>query len=129
MDSMIEMLQQARSRSFVARPYYEPLSDSLIFYAKRGRSYGKRINNLLTLFLSVDDNKLVGLEIKGVKRIARLAKTYGIIVEDNRAKMKIGVLVGMAAAEEAETPEYDQHEPELRQWNDVEVPEEELAMC
>jgi hypothetical protein len=54
---------------FRAVPYYEPETDSLIFYARNVSSYGKRVSRYLTIFLSNDDNTLVGVEVKGFKRV------------------------------------------------------------
>ena len=53
--------------AFQPRPYYEPKTDSLIFYVRDVRSYGQRINKYFTVFLAVSDDSLVGFEVKGIK--------------------------------------------------------------
>lgn len=52
---------------FEARPYYEPETDSLIYYTRDVSSYSKRVSKYLTVFLSNDDDSLVGIEVKGFK--------------------------------------------------------------
>jgi len=51
---------------FTKSPFYESHTDSLIFYFRDVRSYGKWISSYLTLFLSIEDDSLVGIEISGL---------------------------------------------------------------
>ena len=62
-----ELLKEGVHGPFRPEPFYEPATDSLIYYERDERSYAKRISRHLTVFLSVQDDTLVGVEIKGVK--------------------------------------------------------------
>jgi hypothetical protein len=110
---------------FTPRPYYEPEGDSLIFYARNEQSYAKRINSLLTLFLSSRDNSLVGCEVKGVQRMLRIAGDFGVLVHDR--KLKLGVFLAFALVPPPDDPAMQQYEDEIRQFEDVELDARELV--
>jgi hypothetical protein len=67
-------LEGARSKEFRAEPYYDRDTDSLVFYERDVRSYAKRINKYLTIYLSCADDTVVGFKIKGVQRPLLAAK-------------------------------------------------------
>lgn len=104
---------------FTARPYYEPDSDSLIFYARDEQSYAKRINNLLTLYLASDDDSLVGCEIKSVKRMLRIGGDFGLLVHDE--KIKLGCFLAFALVAPPDDPNLEQYEQAVRQFENIEL--------
>lgn len=114
---------------FIARPFYEPKTDSLIYYARDARSYGKRLNELITLFLSTTDNSLVGCELKGVKRLMK--RVDGVIVFVHDHKIKLSLLMGIALAPEPDDEELvDRYRDELLESTEpVEVDAHDLEMC
>ena len=109
---------------FTPRPYYEPEGDSLIFYARNEQSYAKRINSLLTLFLSSQDNSPVGCEVKGVQRMLRIAGDVGVLVHDR--KLKLGFFLAFALVPPPDDPADEQYEEEVKQFEDVELDAREL---
>lgn len=114
---------------FVAKPFYEPRTDSLIFYARNVSSYGKRLNQLLTLFLSNEDHSLVGCELKGVKRLLKRVDGCAVFVHDH--KIKLSLLMGIGLAPEPDD-EYliDRYKDDLFDATDpVEIDAHELDMC
>lgn len=68
-------LKSIEPRQFKKRPYYEPETDSLICYFRDMPSYGKRVNNHLTVFLAQSDETLVGIELAGLTLILRAVGT------------------------------------------------------
>lgn len=110
---------------FHAKPYYEAEGDSLIFYVKDRPSYAKRLNTIFTLFLSADDDSLVGCEIKGVKR---LLKIYGdfmaCVTEGRRKKPRLGIILGFALAPSQDDDLLKEFEP----FKDVEIDSVDLAL-
>lgn len=115
--------------AFVAKPFYERKTDSLIFYVKDTRSYSKRLNELITLFLSDADNSLVGCEIKGVKRM--LKRVDGCIVKVHDKKIKLSLLLGFGLAPEPDDEELvDRYKEDLfESTDDVEFDANEFEMC
>ena len=57
---LMKYLETAKPQAFEPRPYYGPKEDSLTFYFDKAESYGKRVDALLTVFLSVKTDELVG---------------------------------------------------------------------
>lgn len=112
-------------RPFVAKPYYEPEGDSLVFYAKDVQSFARRHNALLTVFLSTEDKSLVGVEVKGVKRILRLSGEFGVAVLDRR--MRLGIFLAFALVPPPEDPAFREYEEQFEQFKDVEVDATVLA--
>jgi hypothetical protein len=80
-----EYLKSARPRlgPFKREPYYEPETDSLIYYVRDEPSYSERRNKYLTLFLSSADKSLVGVEVKGIKTIMRAVEDLGPVPVDS----------------------------------------------
>jgi hypothetical protein len=60
-------LKSAKKGEFAPRPIYEPETDSILYYRRDARNYEHRVNGYLTLFLAVEDDTVVGMEIKGVR--------------------------------------------------------------
>ncbi|MEX0641703.1 MAG: hypothetical protein WD468_03330 [Pirellulales bacterium] len=114
---------------FEAAPYYDPDIDALFFYARSVRSYAKRLNATITVFLSMDDDSLVGVKIKGVKRILRrvesLQDTMKMVLIDS--SIKLGIFVQFALATPPDDPALDEYERQLEQYKDVPVRTTELS--
>ena len=66
---LAQFLKSEPSVPFTPIPFWEPETDSLIFYFKNEPSYSRRLNPLMTVFLSARDDRMVGCEVKGIKRI------------------------------------------------------------
>ncbi len=96
-------LQQAKLGEFKPEPYYEADCDSIIFYARNEPSYAKRLNSLLTLFLSTADDRLVGCEVKGIRNMLRLCRAFNVMVQDRR--VPLGMFLAFALVEETKEPD------------------------
>lgn len=119
---------------FRPKPFYERETDSLIYYVRDVPSFGQRINSLFTLFLAVDDNTLVGCEVKGAKRLVDRVGSFVIEVEDHDSrKIRLGALVGYALAPEPDTPvvvaEFQDHIKKLRDDFDVVIDADFFELC
>jgi hypothetical protein len=95
-------LQKASLGEFKPEPYYEADLDSLIFYARNEPCYAKRLNSLLTVFLSTADDRLVGCEVKGIRNMLRLCNTFKVMVQDRR--VPLGMFLAFALVEETKEP-------------------------
>ena len=92
-------LKSAKVGEFKPLPIYEKHTDSLIFYCQNFPSYGKRLNSLVTVFLADSDDRLVGLEIKGVARILRRVKGFlNVTATDGKSTISLSVLLACACA-------------------------------
>lgn len=75
-DKFVQLLK-SENRPFSPRPFYERLTDSIIFYFVNTSSYAKRVNRHFTVFLDDSSNRVVGFEIKGVQTIHKAIQADG----------------------------------------------------
>lgn len=76
-DNKLVAILNSDSVAFEQKPFYEPITDSILMYFRNERSYAKRISKHFTLFVSNEDDSLVGFEIKGVYDICRALESEG----------------------------------------------------
>jgi hypothetical protein len=89
LQGMMKYLETAEPKGFEPRPYFGPEEDSLTFYFDNTESYGKRVDDLLTLFLSVKSDQLVGCRVKGIrKNLKRLGK-LGIAIKHGKVRLDL----------------------------------------
>ena len=69
--------------------YYGADEDALIFYFRPGRDYARRLNRLVTLYISLEDDELVGCQIEGVRSVLDELGDFNIEVEHRRLKLNI----------------------------------------
>jgi len=85
-DSFLSQVQIAPT----FRPYsrFNREADALTFYFKGDRDYSQRLNDHVTLFLSIETNELVGCRVKGVSGILEDLPNY-LKVEHEKTKLSI----------------------------------------
>src|SRR5205807_8866713 len=86
---LMKYLETAKPGAFRPRPYYGPEEDSLTFYFDKAESYGKRVDALLTLFLSVKTDELVGCQVKGVRKNLKRLGHFGIAVKHGKVRLDL----------------------------------------
>ncbi|MFO0969766.1 MAG: hypothetical protein U0793_29775 [Gemmataceae bacterium] len=116
---LMRYLETAKPAGFEARPYYGAEEDSLTFYFNKTESYGKRVDDLLTLCLSVKDDALVGCQVKGVRKNLQRLGAFGIAIK--HGKVRLDLIVHLLAFL-ADKPQQRQKYLDLSQrMKDVEV--------
>ncbi|MEN6459650.1 MAG: hypothetical protein ABFC63_12055 [Thermoguttaceae bacterium] len=110
--------EQHEKVAFKAEPFYAPGADSIIFYVRDTDTYRKRLNSWVTLYLSMDDGRLAGFEVKGVKRILELASAFRVGIVDH--KIKLGVLLTVALAQVTK-PDVEPYASDLTEYGDREI--------
>ena len=91
MSGLLEFLKgKSYSGDFEARPHYSPDGDCVTLYVKDVEAYGKRLDELLTVYKSIDDDELVGCQIKGVQLMLERLGNFGICIE--KGEVTIGLL-------------------------------------
>lgn len=132
-------LKSIEPRQFKKQPYYEPETDSLICYFRDMPSYGKRVNNHLTVFLAQSDDSLVGIELAGLTLILRAVEGLGDIRigdpltvnnEDGDGSFPLSVLVRCALVPEAVVQVTGEDYEELtKATNGVQVSHKEMCLA
>jgi hypothetical protein len=109
---------------FISEPFYAEDADSVIFFVRETPTYRKRLNSLITLYLSMDDHRIAGFEVKSVHRILQMVKAFKVWVVDE--KIKLGILLSMGLVQVSE-PEVTKYASDLIQYSDIEVPVPKMA--
>ncbi len=111
-----------QSSRFDETPIYQPDDDSLICFIRDEKCYRKRLNGLLTLYLSSANHELVGCKIKGVKRIRRMMEVLDIreITAEDDSKFNIYLSFAVAPLLEEES-EMSQVRSGLSRFNRIRV--------
>jgi hypothetical protein len=86
---LMKYLDTVKPRGFASRPYYGPEEDSLTFYFNKAESYGKRVDELLTLFLSVKTDALVGCQVKRVRKNLKRLGSFGIAIKHGKVRLDL----------------------------------------
>jgi hypothetical protein len=89
---------KTESRAFVPTPLYTPEGDSLMFFMKDEESYRERIDELLTVYRSMETNGIVGCQIKGVRHKLDELNKYAVIVTSEEFELGLLFLAYAASA-------------------------------
>jgi hypothetical protein len=86
---LMKYLETAKPKGFEPRPYFGPEEDSLTFYFDNAESYGKRVDDLLTLFLSVKTDQLVGCQVKGIRKNLKRLGNFGLAIKHGKIRLDL----------------------------------------
>jgi len=85
----MKLLETTKPEGFEPRPYFGPEEDSLTFYFDNAESYGKRVDDLLTLFLSVKNDALLGCQVKGIRKNLKRLGNFGIAIKHGKIRLDL----------------------------------------
>ena len=83
---LMKYLETKKPRGFLRRPYYGQEEDSLTFYFDNAESYARRVDQLLTVFLSLKTDELVGFQVKGVRENLKRLGEFGIAIKHGKVR-------------------------------------------
>lgn len=86
---LMKYLEKTRPKGFAPRPYYGAEEDCLTFYFDNAESFARRVDDLLTLYLSVKTNELVGCQVKGVRKNLKRLGDFGISVKHTKVRLDL----------------------------------------
>lgn len=86
--NLTEYILSKQPGKFRPAPIYIEESDSILYFFENTDYYAKRINELFTVYLRMDSDELMGVEIKGIKHLLKLLGSFDIEVKSQ--KLKIG---------------------------------------
>jgi hypothetical protein len=109
-ENLTEYLQGTACQGFKAVPHYFASGDHVSYYFRNDPCFARRIDDLLTVYLSQDTRELVGCKIKGVRHILDTAGEFGVLLNDGQIRMGLFFFYGAARAE---------HEEQKRQYEEL----------
>jgi len=89
MANLTEYLQGKRPGRFQPRAHYVAEGDTLIVYFKDDESHAERVDELLTVYRSLQTGALVGCQIKSVRSILRKLGGFGVHVDDGDVDVRV----------------------------------------
>ncbi len=113
---------------FSVRPIYLPEADTLTLFIKNKDSYAKRLDDLLTLYLSIDSDELTGCEVKGLRHHLELLGNFGIEIKTGKVCLGLLFLAYIAQHRERLSPDALRQMQELARMTDIEIPSTELDL-
>jgi hypothetical protein len=96
-----EYLETHSPKGFRPVPHYFAQGDFVTYYFRNDPCYAERVDDLLTVFLSMDSKELVGCKIKGVKHILQTAGDFGVSLDSGAVPLGMFFFVGAALAKDA----------------------------
>ncbi|MCK4793239.1 MAG: hypothetical protein KAV87_56435 [Desulfobacteraceae bacterium] len=75
------------SGQFEPQVYYDEDADCVEFVSAPDDFYAERIDELITVYYSRENNELIGSLIKGVRALLQTRPSLGILVQDGRVKL------------------------------------------
>ena len=100
MATLEEYLATRPHKGFKATPHYSDEGDCLTFYFKNVPSYRDRVDELLTVYLSLETDDLVGCQIKRIGRIMKRLRNLRILIKDKDVELRVLFLACRALAED-----------------------------
>ncbi len=73
-------LVAGEAEGFAAEPWYNRHGDSIVFKAENVAVVADRIDDILTLYRSAEDDQIVGFKLKGIAHLAHKARCNAVAV-------------------------------------------------
>jgi hypothetical protein len=105
-DKLTEYLREHPCKGFRPIPFYSELGDFVTFYARDERCFERRVDELLTVYLSMATKELVGCKIKGVKHLLQTAGNFFVSIDAGKVKLAFFFAIGEKIASDPEQKRY-----------------------
>jgi hypothetical protein len=91
---LTDYLAGKKCQGFDPHPFYSKDGDFVSYYFRNDVCRAERIDNLLTIYLSLEtaEEEFVGFKLKGVKQLWRHLGDFGFNVFDGKGKPMLGML-------------------------------------
>jgi len=99
-NELMDYLSDKKAGKFRPHPHYYRDSDSLTFFFKDEDAVARRVDELLTVYVSAASEELVGAKIKGVQQILSTLGSFGVTIKDAGLTLGMLFLAGMAVSRE-----------------------------
>ncbi len=95
-----QYLAEHPCKGFKPIPQYFLEGDFITWYHKDVRCYARRVDDMLTVYLAMDDHQVVGCKITGVRQLLETAGEFGVTVTGTSVKPGYFFLWGARVARE-----------------------------
>jgi hypothetical protein len=91
-----EFLATHKPKGFRPIPHYFASGDYVTFYSRDVRCHAKRVDDVLTVYRSMDSGEVVGCQINGVRKLLSSASSFGAKPAAGQLTLGFLFLVGLA---------------------------------
>jgi hypothetical protein len=91
-NKLTDYLIGRKAQGFEQHPYYSIEGDFVTFYFRDEDFYASRIDDVLTIYHSMDNHDFVGFKLKSVTHLLRELGDFGLHVTDADGKIMLGLL-------------------------------------
>lgn len=96
-EDLMQFLEEKTAHGFEPRPYYSHDGDFLVFYLREDEAFAERVDDLLTVYRSMETKEPVGCKIKGVRRLFETLRNFGVSIEPEDHSLRFSLLFLTAA--------------------------------
>jgi hypothetical protein len=96
-ENLMQYLEGKTSQGFTRRPYYSPDGDFLVYYVHPDEAIAERVDDLLTVYRSMETREFVGCKIKGIRRLVETLRNFGVSIEAEDSSLTLSILFLTAA--------------------------------
>jgi hypothetical protein len=100
------LAEKPNCKGFNARPHYFQDGDFVSYYFREDPAFEERIDELLTIYFSMDTGEMVGCKIKGVRRILQELGNFSVTIEGGNVTLGL-LFVGAALVNPSQKGQYE----------------------
>jgi len=101
-DDLMDYLKTHPCKGFRPAPRYSAPGDFVTFYFREERAFARRVDDLLTVYLSMETKELVGCKIKGVKHLLQTAGSLFVSIDAGKVRLAFFFALGEKVARDPE---------------------------
>jgi hypothetical protein len=101
-EKLTEYLKEHPPKGFRPVPFYSEVGDIITFFSRDVRCYEERLDDLVTIYLSMEARELVGCKIKGVKHLLQTIGNFGVSIDSGKIKLAFFFVLGQKIARDPE---------------------------
>jgi len=105
-DNLMDYLSGQPAPKFSPSLLYSEDGDFITYFFSNAECYGHRVDDLLTVYLSVNGDDLVGCKVKGVARIVGELGSFGMNLNDLDAKLSLLFMGGAIVSQPGQNIDY-----------------------
>jgi hypothetical protein len=128
-NDLTEFMKGKTVERFAPHPYYSKEGDFLTYYFVDEDFYAQRIDDTLTVYLSMVENEFVGFKLKSIRNLLATVGDFSFQLTDDDGSIMLGMLfwAGMQRTENYAAIEYYQKGAERTKH--IPIKPNEMASC
>jgi hypothetical protein len=128
-DELTTFLLSRKPAGFRSHPYYSKEGDFLTYFFEGVDHFAERVDDVLTVFQAMDDERVIGFKLKGLAHLWRVLGDCSLDVFDPDDCLRLSVFLTAGLLRTKEPDALPVYQKFVRQTKGVRVPREVIASC